>query len=35
MGNVAARESLALRWAEVCADPTLADLPYKVELNAY
>jgi Uma2 family endonuclease len=35
MGNVAARESLALRWAEVCADPTLADLPYKVELNAF
>ncbi|MCX8004138.1 MAG: Uma2 family endonuclease, partial [Burkholderiaceae bacterium] len=25
----------ALRWAEVCADPTLRDLPYKIELNAY
>lgn len=35
MGNLTSREALALRWAEVCNDPTLRDLPYKVELNAF
>jgi len=34
MGNVATPETLALRWAEVMRDPTLQDLPYKIELNA-
>ena len=33
MGNVATPEALALRWAEVMRDPTLQDLPYKIELN--
>ena len=35
MGNLTAPETLALRWAEVCRDPTLQDLPYKIELNAW
>ncbi len=35
MGNLTTRETLALRWAEVCNDPTLRDLPYKIELNAF
>jgi Uma2 family endonuclease len=35
MGNLASHEALALRWAEVCNDPTLRDLPYKIELNAF
>jgi Uma2 family endonuclease len=35
MGNLTTRESLALRWAEVCNDPTLRELPYKIELNAF
>ncbi len=35
MGSVATPESLALRWAEVCRDPLLRDLPYKIELNAW
>jgi Uma2 family endonuclease len=35
MGNLATRETLALRWAEVCRDPALRDLPYKIELNAW
>ena len=34
MGNLATPEALALRWAEVMRDPTLRDLPYKIELNA-
>jgi Uma2 family endonuclease len=34
MGNLATPETLALRWAEVMRDPTLQDLPYKIELNA-
>jgi Uma2 family endonuclease len=33
MGNVATPEALTLRWAEVMRDPTLQDLPYKIELN--
>jgi Uma2 family endonuclease len=34
MGNLATPETLSLRWAEVMRDPTLQDLPYKIELNA-
>ena len=34
MGNLTSREALALRWAEDCNDPTLRDLPCKVELRA-
>jgi hypothetical protein len=34
MGNVATPEKLVLRWAEVVRDPSLQDLPYKIELNA-
>jgi Uma2 family endonuclease len=35
MGNVATPESLILRWEEVLRDPSLQDLPYKIELNAW
>jgi Uma2 family endonuclease len=35
MGNLAAPETLALRWAEILRDPTLRNLPYKIELNAW
>ena len=35
MGNLATGETLALRWAEVCRDPSLQDLPYKIELNSW
>jgi Uma2 family endonuclease len=35
MGNLATGESLALRWAEVCRDSSLQDLPYKIELNSW
>lgn len=35
MGTVTAPEALSLRWAEVINDPTLRDLPYKIELNAW
>jgi Uma2 family endonuclease len=35
MGNVTTSEALALRWAEVVRDPTLRDLPYKIELNVW
>jgi len=34
MGNLATPETLALRWAEVMRDPSLQNLPYKIELNA-
>ena len=34
MGNVATAEALAIRWAEILRDPSLRDLPYKIELNA-
>jgi Uma2 family endonuclease len=34
MGNVATPKTLTLRWAEVMRDPSLRDLPYKIELNA-
>ena len=35
MGNVATPEALVLRWGEVSRDPSLQDLPYKIELNAW
>ena len=35
MGNVATPEFLIARWDELCRDPALADLPYKIELNAW
>lgn len=35
MGLHTTHEALALRWAELCNDPVLKDLPYKIELNAY
>ena len=35
MGQTNPHEVLALRWAELCNDPLLRDLPGKIELNAY
>ena len=35
MGNLASPESLLARWQEMQEDPTLRDLPYKIELNAW
>jgi len=35
MGNLTTPEALALRWAEVCSDASLENLPYKIELNAW
>jgi len=35
MGNLATPEALVMRWNEVLRDPTLQDLPYKIELNAW
>src|SRR4026209_134983 len=35
MGNLASTEALTLQWAEMCRDPSLQDLPYKIELNAW
>jgi Uma2 family endonuclease len=35
MGNLATPEALIARWDEVLRDPTLQDLPYKIELNAW
>lgn len=35
MGNVATPEFLIARWNELCSDPSLEDLPYKIELNAW
>ena len=35
MGNIPTPEALTVRWAEVVADRTLRDLPYKIELNAW
>jgi Uma2 family endonuclease len=34
MGYLAPPEVLALRWTQVMQDPSLRDLPYKIELNA-
>lgn len=35
MGNIATPEFLIARWNELCRDPSLANLPYKIELNAW
>jgi Uma2 family endonuclease len=35
MGNLATPEFLIARWDELCRDPSLNDLPYKIELNAW
>ena len=35
MGNLATPEFLIARWGELCRDPSLDDLPYKIELNAW
>ena len=35
MGNLATPEALIARWHEVLVDPSLKDLPYKIELNAW
>jgi Uma2 family endonuclease len=35
MGDLATPEALVLRWEELLRDPTLNDLPYKIELNAW
>ena len=35
MGNLATPEALLHRWDEVLRDPSLRDLPYKIELNAW
>ena len=34
MGNLASPDFLIARWGELCRDPSLEDLPYKIELNA-
>ena len=35
MGNLATPEALLARWDELSRDPSLQDLPYKIELNAW
>jgi len=35
MGNLATPEALIARWEEAQRDPTLQDLPYKIEVNAW
>jgi Uma2 family endonuclease len=35
MGNLATSEALLARWDELGRDPSLRDLPYKIELNAW
>jgi Uma2 family endonuclease len=35
MGNLATPQFLIARWDELCRDPSLQDLPYKIELNAW
>ena len=35
MGNLASPEALIMRWHEVLQDPSLRDLPYKIELNSW
>jgi len=35
MGNLATPEFLVERWDELCRDPSLQDLPYKIELNSW
>lgn len=35
MGNLASPEVLIIRWNEALHDPSLQDLPYKIEINAW
>lgn len=35
MGNPGTPEALLSQWQDVLSDPTLRDLPYKIELNAW
>jgi Uma2 family endonuclease len=35
MGHPTTPDALALRWIELIQDPTLRDLPYKIEFNAW
>jgi Uma2 family endonuclease len=35
MGNLATPEFLIERWEQACSDPSLRDLPYKIEINAW
>src|SRR5688572_11081495 len=35
IGHLTTPDALALRWTELIHDPTLRDLPYKIELNAW
>jgi Uma2 family endonuclease len=35
MGNLATPEELMVRWNEALRDPSLQDLPYKIEINAW
>ena len=35
MGNLASPEALIARWDELCRDPSLQHLPYKIELNSW
>ena len=35
MGNLATPEFLIARWDELSHDPSLQDLPYKIELNSW
>jgi len=35
MGNLATPEELIVRWNEALRDPSLQDLPYKIEINAW
>jgi Uma2 family endonuclease len=35
MGNLATPEALLARWEEALTDPSLKDLPYKIEINAW
>ena len=35
MGNLATPEALIARWHEALRDPSLQDLPYKIEINAW
>jgi len=35
MGNLATPEALLHRWEQMQHDPSLQDLPYKIELNAW
>lgn len=35
MGNLATPDALIARWHEALRDPSLQDLPYKIEINAW